>query len=258
MRPLAAPVLSGLKTLLLSLQDDSHHSIDHAYGNLKEFLQHTPLLEHLRLNFMSHQRATDAPGELLAWLGTSSSYTNHVPPTPIKLEHLTSLELGMLTVTPDVLLHVVRKFAKLKVLSLWKVALKGKALKVTDPDVSDLWADFLPKLGEAFNEPQNVTEVMIGWAVEVVQDIQRASLTQPVKFAGEVSSNESDQGKKFRAAEYIVKFRQQVEANNAHEWLTALGDKTCLPPEPEASDDSDLSMDDDDDDEGSEEGDEDE
>lgn len=245
MQPRVVPVLSGLKALLLSLEDfmhpvfpnQPHRSKDNGYLRLKELLQHTPLLEHLRLNFTSNEQLPTSPQDLLDWLGTSHTSPNPDGPPPVKLDHLTTLDLGMLGFTSDILIRVVSKFAKLKELSLWKVALRVKGAKADDAEC--IWSSFLPQLGKAFQAPESVTRVMIGWAAEPAsQNILRV---QPVKFAGRTSTDSNGE-KKFEDPEDVVSFRKRV-GNNAREWLMELGEKTFLPSDRSSSVESEISND---------------
>lgn len=215
----------------------AHSSANNDYRRLKELLQHTPLLEHLRFNFANNEIPPAASQIVLDWLGTSHTSPCPDGPAPVKLDHLTTLDLGMLGFTPDVLIRVVSKFAKLKELSCWKVALRAKGAKADEDEC--MWANFLPQLGEAFQAPDHVTRVMIGWVVESAY--QHPSKVHCVRFAGRTSTDSNGE-KKFENPEDVVSFRKRV-GNNAREWLIELGEKAFMPSNRSGSVDSDFSAD---------------
>lgn len=245
MQPRVVPILSGLKTLLLRLEDNmlpgfpsqAHRSGNNDYRRLKELLQHMPLLEHLRLNFVSNEQPPTAPQILLDWLGWSHTSPYPEGPPPVKLDHLTTLDLGMLGFTPDILIRVVSKFAKLKELSFWKAALRINSTKADEGEC--MWAGFLPQLGRAFQAPEGVTRVMIGWAVESAY--HKPQRVQPVRFAGRTSIDSNGE-KKFENPEDVVSFRKRV-GNNARDWLAELGEMAFLPSDRSSSVDSEFSDD---------------
>lgn len=241
-----APVLSGLRTLLLSLDDarviiPQQGSTLTGHDHLQDFLQHTPLLEHLRLNFTSQIAVTSGNVNtegFLGWLGTPSGLASKSGSSPIALEHLHTLDLGMLYVTPKTLLRVVSKFAKLKALSLWKANLHS--LEDRGDNADCLWASYLPEIGKAFQAPEHVSTFMIGFAGEVVD----YHVTE-VKFASKVSVD-GNGVKKFEDPEGKVSYRKRV-GSNVKEWLVDLG-KRAFVEKQDLSDDSDDSEDDEDDD----------
>jgi hypothetical protein len=258
----AVPVLSNLKTLLLSLQTceaRTHANMyfpvgggptvdDNAlFRNLKDFLGHTPLLEHLRLNFNGTERPSSCATELLAWLGTSPGPAVKKTPAPINLDHLTALDLGMVHVEAHNLLNIVSKFAKLEALSLWKVVLQDTQ---KDPDYSErdsgcLWSYYLRKLGQAFQAPEDVKTLMLGWLAE---GVTAYGAPRQTRFAGK--TNVDGNGiKTFEDVEDVVKYRKRV-GSNACEWLEELGDKAFSPTVEMYS--SDNSDEDDEGDEGDE------
>lgn len=242
-----APVLSGLRTLLLSL-DDAQMGISRpgtvtGHDHLQAFLKYTPLLEHLRLNF-TNQPAIP-PGDrgtegFLRWFGAPSGVAGSakIGPAPISLDHLTALDLGMLCVTPKTLLQVVSKYAKLKALSLWKVNLQCLGDRGVNPDC--LWDSCLSKIGKAFQAPEDVSTVMIGFAGEVT----RFHITE-VKFAGKVSVDGNGE-KKFEDPEGKASYRKRV-GSNVKGWFEDLGKRAFIE-KPDFHDDSDDSEDDEDDD----------
>lgn len=247
------PVLSGLKTLLLSLEADRVvHGGDTGHKHLRGFLQHTPLLEHLRLNFTSMPITSSDVGSegLLRWLSIPSGSAGKVEPAPIPLHHLATLDLGMLNVRPGTLLRVVSKFVNLKSLSLWKVTLQCSDHHDNGND-SCVWSQFLPKLGKAFQSPKDVSRIMIGFAVET-NTATRAAHYGPadVQFASKVLVDANGE-KKFEDPESKVSYRKCV-GSSVQEWFEDLSNKAFVeqPEESDRSYDSEDGEDDDDEDEG--------
>lgn len=240
-----ASVLSGLRTLLLNLDDarplnapqgprfNGHH-------HLQRFLQHTPLLEHLRLNFANRVADTSVGSEsFLRWFGTPTGVAVTTGSLPIALDHLTTLDLGLLYVTPKTLLQVVSKCAKLKALSLWKVTLQS--LEDRDENADSLWSSCLPRIGKAFQAPEDVCTVTIGFAYESTNHFSHPE----IKFASKVSVDGNGE-KKFEDPEGKAFYRKRV-GSNVKEWLEDLGKRTFFE-KPDLSGDSDDSEDDEDDD----------
>ena len=238
MRSKAVPVLSNLKALLLSLSDrpvdtedqmasrgtDFSKRTEQAFPRLKDFLQHTSLLEHLRLNFTpggftSSSWRTDS---LLDWLGTPPGPGHTMVPTPVTLEHLTTLELGMVYVVPRTLLNIVSKFARLEALSLWKVTLQQTQNGPADigRDGNSLWSHYLPELGRAFQVPENVKTLTIGW---LSVNTDPYGVPTETRFAGKTNVD-SNGIKTFEDVQDVVKYRKRV-GSNAREWLEELGEK---------------------------------
>ena len=241
------PVLSGLRTLLLSLNDNppfppQQGSISTGHNHLQNFLQHTPLLEHLRLNFTNQPVVSSevCSEGFLRWFGTPSGVSKHDGSTSVALAHLTALDLGMLCVTPKTLLQVVSKFAKLKSLSLWKVNLQ--CLEDRGDNAGCLWASCLPEIGKAFQAPEDFSTVLIGYAGEMIN----FNVTD-VKFASNVSVDGNGE-KKFEDPEGKVSYRKRV-GSNVQDWFGNLGKRAFIEkPEYLDSDDSDDSEGDEDDD----------
>lgn len=247
-------VLSSLETLLLSLKDGPPvHGKDDItqYSHLKDFLQHTPRLTHLRLNFVPSYVSWELADSFLAWLGTPfGAVSKPGEPSPIALDHLTTLDLGMLSLRPETLLQVVSKFAKLESLSLWKVSLASNS-NATEHALR-AWSECLPKLGRAFQAPDNVRSVMIGFAGATPP---RAGEIPPVKFASKTSINQNGE-KEYEDAVGKVSYRKRV-GSNLQEWFDDLGEKAFVEMpswlanlhNDSGDDDDDDSMDDDEGDE---------
>jgi hypothetical protein len=256
MRSKAVPVLSKLKALLLSIEDRGIEMDDvlgyrgrikrdeSAFRNLKVFLQHTPLLEHLRLNFAQGRMPSWRVDDFLAWLGTSPG-----PQMPVILNHLNTLELGMIDIAPHTLLGLFSKFTKLETVSLWKIALQPVSSAGQDYDEKSTWSYYLSKIGQSFQTPENVKEFMIGWITETpIPDTVHST----VRFAGK--TNIDCNGKRtFEDVEDVVKYRKRV-GTDVSMWLDELAEKAFLPPRDVSPSDSSATddTDDDDEDEGSE------
>lgn len=268
MRPRAVPVLSNLKALLLSIRDreSSRHlsgfqqfpSIaskpgDGAFRNLKELLTHTSQLQHLRLNFDQNEQPSLCIEAFLTWLGASPRPDVDMTPAPITLDHLTTLDLGMVDVAPRNLFALVSKITKLEALSLWKVTVQPSRddPEVIEPDDNCLWAYCMRKLGESFQSPENIKTLMIGWPTEYA-NMRPEPL--PVSFADR--SKVDEKGHLTRESfEDVVTYRKEV-GSNVCTWLATLGERASLPPsiesvtsesEDDEEDDEDHEHDEDDD-----------
>lgn len=237
MQSKAIPVLSNLKTLLLSLQpgEFSGRSFqpglaqkhEESFRNLKGFLQHTPLLEHLRLNFVEHTQPSWCTDTLLAWLGTLPGPGDDLASAPVTLDHLTTLDLGMAHVKPRTLLAIVLKFTKLEALSLWKIAFPKALEELNDPEFTGtcMWSYYLPKLGEAFPAPENIKNFMVGWPAESVT----AGLPpERVRFADRTKVDEKGSLTP-ESFDDVVTYRKEV-GSNVCAWLGELGERASLPP----------------------------
>ena len=270
MRSKAIPVLSNLKALLLSLEiregptrfnyPRQNDGFEGAFHALKDFLKHTPLLEHLRLNFDKNEQPSRGIQAFLTWLSTSllpdadiaqarqaPDPTQMDSPAFVTLDHLTTLDLGMVHVAPRTLLALVSKFTKLEELSLWKITLQTKSYSpdVLEPGDHCLWSYFLRKLSEDFPTSENIKTFMIGWPTEYA-NMQPVPL--PVRFedktkvdgAGHLTSESFDD---------VITYRKRV-GSNICEWLEDYGKRASLPPLIES-----VSSEDEDEDEDSQEGD---
>jgi len=236
MRSRAVPVLSNLKVLLLSISDPENmrqrttyqtsKPENGAFPNLKNFLTHTPQLQHLRLNFDPNQQPTRCIEAFLTWLSTSSGPDVDMAPAPVTLDWLTTLDLGMVHVKPRTLFALVSKIANLEALSLWKVTAHSipSDLDVMLLDVSCLWAFCLRKLSESFQSPENIKTLMIGWLTEYVN---MRPEPRPVSFAGRSTVDEQGNSTRQRF-EDVATYRKEV-GSNVCTWLGALGERARLP-----------------------------
>lgn len=264
MSPKVEPVLSNLRTLLLSLNDSlSVSSHDAPHDKLKRFLRHIPVLEHLRLNFRTGMNANT----LLEWLGAPYDPS---PPLhgSVQLKYLTTLDLGLLSADPAVLLPIIAKFP-LTSLSLWKVSLQPSGALLLLPD-SNMWTPFLKRLGNFISRPLEFKALMIGYPVDGARNTTTFFRDAgPVQFAGKITTDAYGE-KVFEDLQSQVTYRKRF-GSDVRTWLEDLASRTHLPDqngqEVDSSDeseeeDSDLDavdemMDDDDDDDDDDEDDED-
>jgi hypothetical protein len=156
-------------------------------------------------------------------LGATPGATQKAGPAPITLDHLTTLDLGMLRMTSKTLLQVAAKFPTLKALSLWKVVLLCTEERSIDdePPVGHVWSKFLHKLGKAFQAPEAISNVMIGFVVE--KSSTRSHHTTNVKFARKVTTDGNGE-KQFEDPEYQVSYRKRV-GSSVQDWLEDLGNR---------------------------------
>ncbi|KFY23784.1 hypothetical protein V493_05638 [Pseudogymnoascus sp. VKM F-4281 (FW-2241)] len=163
--PAVTPVLSSLKTLLLAIGPASRHDnetdddpdVEYPDFALRQYLCHTSNLTHLRINFQS-QRGSN-PQRFMAWLGRplvqiASLNSTPVPllpksPDPVALSHLRRLDIGMLTISPRVLIAIVHKFkTTLRSLSLWKIDLKPEDQHRRVGERPSAWPKFFAQLSD--------------------------------------------------------------------------------------------------------------
>jgi hypothetical protein len=111
----------------------------------------------------------------------------------------------------------------LKALSLWKVVLLCTEERSIDdePPVGHVWSKFLHKLGEAFQAPEAISDVMIGFAVE--KSSTRSHHINNVKFARKVTTDGNGE-KQFEDPEYQVSYRKHV-GSSVQNWLEDLGNR---------------------------------
>ncbi|OBT62150.1 hypothetical protein VE03_08327 [Pseudogymnoascus sp. 23342-1-I1] len=162
--PWVTPLLSSLKTLLLTIdstssQDDNgtddDPDVEYHDFPLRQHLCHTPNLTHLRMNFQSTLRSN--PRRFMVWLGrpvvqnasVNSSPGPQLPksPDPVALSHLQRLDIGMLAISPRVLLAIIHKFKPtLRSLSLWKIDLEPEDQHRQDGKRVSIWPKLLSQL----------------------------------------------------------------------------------------------------------------
>jgi hypothetical protein len=165
---LVGPALANLSTLFLDLgatqgpfMDLENQASECPAYYLRKFLAKSPKLEHLRLNFRSFRvtRANlNGANEFLSWLAKStvSGGAYKVVPTasgletppPVELTLLRQLDIGMATVSPEMLLSLMQKFqASLCTISLHKVILLDHdSEKVTDK--VNLWSKVFSEISK--------------------------------------------------------------------------------------------------------------
>lgn len=216
-----SPVLHGLKTLLLTLRDGrTGHSLTSSLYKVHHFLQQTPLLEHLRLNFNSAPDPNIC--EFLSWLAmpVGSSFPD-APCTPVPLKHLTRLDLGMLAATNRQLVDVIARFTTLEFLSLWKIQILADS---DTADVRERWTLFLSDLAVAIQQPDKIANIAIGWASQEGESSQ----LEPVQFAGKISTDANGE-KSFEDVQGGATYRKHV-GSDVCVWLRDLAERPCRPP----------------------------
>ena len=134
------------------------------------------------------------------------------------------------------------KCPKLESLSLWKVTLSSSEDR--SEDNRSLWSVYLPQIGNAFQAPESVSRVMIGFAVEDYRGA-RSNGSSGVKFANKVSVDGNGE-KKFEDPEGKASYRKRV-GSSVKDWLEDLGNRAFVE-KPDLTDDSEVSEDDEDDD----------
>ncbi|KFY45574.1 hypothetical protein V495_02905 [Pseudogymnoascus sp. VKM F-4514 (FW-929)] len=162
--PSVMPLLSSLETLLLTVNPtlaanesgiDDDPDVEYSDFPLRQYLCHTPNLAHLRLNFQSPLRSN--PHRFMVWLGrpvvqatpANSSLGALLPksPSPVSLFHLRRLDIGMLAISPRVLLTIIHKFkTTLRSLSLWKIYLEPEDQHRRVGERSSVWPKFFAKV----------------------------------------------------------------------------------------------------------------
>lgn len=153
------PVLHGLTSLLLNIDLGASNLHTHSSGTstdsnpgraLRNFLAHTPNLKHLRLNFQKHMVPYNEP--FLEWLAQATPSAGQqggsfLDPAPVALPALRQLELGQLSVRPNIIVAVISKFAPTVTdISLWRMGLHSGALHPSTPK-PNLWAELFRTLG---------------------------------------------------------------------------------------------------------------
>ncbi len=231
MQPKIEPLLPVLKTLLLSLNDrpgfgagptpTNPHADSHEH--LKQFLRRTPLLEHLRLNFLSDESDAD---DIISWLG-EPNYPSAPTPTPgsTQFSHLTTLDLGMLNVQPQTLLHTVKQL-RLTSLSLWKVSLRDNTSPNTGDRGVSTWKDFLQELGDNIPRPLDFTYFKIGFPSHV-QGPNNGTLTD-IRFAGNTTTDQNGVTK-YEDLQSQVSYRKYF-GSDVRTWLRDLKQGTYVEP----------------------------
>lgn len=120
---------------------------------LRHFLNCTPNLKHLRLNFTRDKGEED--GVFLEWLAAESDPARLPPhpyraaiagPSPVELSRLVTLELGQLDIHPKDLLAVIKKFGpKLEQITLRWIGLRRDQTLNLDED-NRSWTQFFEEL----------------------------------------------------------------------------------------------------------------
>lgn len=258
--PAIHPVLYNLKALFLTLNlsDLSTHT-HHTYSgglpvttaagrSLRHFLNCTPNLTHLRLNFQKYHVPDNM--KFMEWLAASPTSPKTSPqpsrvsleePPPVSLPRLTALEFGQLDVNRDILLAVLTRFAaKLERLSLWRMTIEAGPPNPYDTR-PNLWSRF-------FRSVRSIPDLDLNY-------LKVGALTQnghAVKFKTEIGGKEKSETAMEYFGKDMARFVTGLENDVVVEW----------PPdiivESDASNsDDDEDMDDNEDDEESEDEDDD-
>jgi len=160
---LVQPALSHLSVLFLDLNTSLPSIlVDTGTGasspcpnyHLMNFLSRVPQLKHLRLNF--HTYKDQESNDVLAWLSKSPSnvpdFTPRYPllecPRPIDFSSLEVLEIGLITVEPEILLAIIRKHRNtLRGISFHKLSLIY-SVPADSEGVINAWAKFFASISD--------------------------------------------------------------------------------------------------------------
>ncbi|KAI6831723.1 hypothetical protein KC340_g7482 [Hortaea werneckii] len=166
------PVLAGIQRLMLSISElnlgsagpgvDSNEAKTRSVP-IQHFLEHTPNLHCLRLNFASDRSSAD---DILEWLGgrphlSSFKHSQIVVRIPaVQFSNLVELDLGMVSIHKAPLVNIVTKF-NLKSLNLWKVSIKEPSDSAGD-GIQSLWPSFFTTLADNLLS-NTLQSLMVGW-----------------------------------------------------------------------------------------------
>jgi hypothetical protein len=144
LRPTVEPALVNLTSLLLNVDLTNRYVHTHDNGTpsdptagsaLRRFLNYTPNLTHLRLNFEKHM--INSNNDFLEWLGGDVSDVHNADffnPPRVALPHLKRLEFGQLTISALPLLRAIEKFApNLEDVCFWRINLSMSMLATHHP-----------------------------------------------------------------------------------------------------------------------------
>ena len=172
MAPSITPLLAGIQRLMLSISElnlgsagpgvDSHEAKTRSLP-IQHFLEHTPNLQCLRLNFASDRSSAD---DILEWLGRRPHLSSlkhspivvHLP--AVQFNNLVELDLGMVAIHKTPLVDIVTKF-NLKSLNLWKVSIKEPS-DLAGGEIQSLWPSFFTMLAEKLIS-NTLQSLMVGW-----------------------------------------------------------------------------------------------
>ncbi|KAI6829792.1 hypothetical protein KC332_g8730 [Hortaea werneckii] len=172
MAPSIIPILAGIQRLMLSISElnlgSAGPGVDSSEEKtrsllIQQFLEHTPNLQCLRLNFASDRSSADS---ILEWLGrrphlSSFKHSPIVVRIPaVQFNNLTELDLGMVSIHKTALVDVITKF-NLKSLNLWKVSIK-EPKDFPEDEVGSLWPSFFTTLAERLLS-NTLQSLMVGW-----------------------------------------------------------------------------------------------
>lgn len=217
------PILNSLKTLMLSLSSrgllnpslTAEDAVIHE-APLRQFLTKLIAIVHLRLNFVRYENMAQSLLNWLIGLHDCSSIGKHIDwmVSAPAFNTLRVLDIGMARVKPDTLVKVLGRF-DLQSFSLWKVVLIGDAIATLD-----LWSRFLTRVAGELRQPDQIRDVMIGYAAQD-HDVGSIGSLQyiPVSWICE-SDLEHHNGQVKR--DTIVKYRAQCTGTTVQDWLQSL------------------------------------
>ncbi|USW53444.1 Putative F-box domain-containing protein [Septoria linicola] len=239
-----ASVLAELRTLMLAISGDGSELFqlsdslapwnvynDKNFGELplRRFLQQTPKLEVLRLNFENDQFFGH---RIIDWLGrpvTALSATrlpSDLPTPPVQLGSLETLDLGMTNVNGGSLVRVLTKF-DLESINLWKVTLQCPGPTSTS---QDCWAEFLLQLSTSLPASCRIRYLMIGSC-----DQFHYTQTQPSSYGYRAPAlrfvpEGTDRAGKIKAIkDFKIAFKAQYTGKPIHQWLRDKSELTFVP-----------------------------
>ncbi|KAK5709418.1 hypothetical protein LTR17_019817 [Elasticomyces elasticus] len=161
------PVLGALRTVMLHIMaSHPHHRVSSNDDDLwhqlpiKRFLEHTPAVEELRLNFEPSEMLGH---QMLGWLGEDvSTVPASIPHVPsLALPALRTLDLGKLNTDVETLVSVLAKF-DLATVNLWQVTLRCKDRIEHEEDTSR-WTRFFEALARVLSPSSGLKRFSVGY-----------------------------------------------------------------------------------------------
>lgn len=230
-----APVLANLQRLHLCVDvywADSSHGLQPYYQqNLARFLKHCQGLEELRIN---GRRSSYSKGSrlnlhlLMSWLASSEakplselqsadvSIDSQIAPPPVEFPQLSTLSLGMMSITLNEMVQVITKFAgSLQHLELWRFQLKADP--GTGADVAEkkqnLYIHLLKKLLAIPN--LNLRHIKLGMLEQLMDISTMIGRIQGIEFTkDEPASMDGDND----AAAPVVRHTRRNATNHSMEY----------------------------------------
>ncbi|KAK3072743.1 hypothetical protein LTR53_006236 [Teratosphaeriaceae sp. CCFEE 6253] len=246
------PVLASLKTLMLTIGSGSTTGGDPREARdgviqlpLKRFLQNTPALETLRLNFAPDE---DFAHAFLQWLGQpstpapGSTMTVAADVSSLSLSKLRNLDLGMLNTDVNTLVQVLTKF-DLESANLWKVALPCRNVEEFKEE-DNSWRDFFDVLADALPPSTRLRNFSVGYAQFSHTELDFGRPLHAMRAYFAQPSHPTD--KSMARAQDKASFRAGY-GFNVKSWLSELAARTWTPDLILVTDDSEDDSEDDED-----------